>query len=79
MAVQNGGTKPWPKKSYDKFQNEPMTVRFIVKTKGKHFVDISKQSHYKQEQEVVTPTKTRFRLKNMNYRGSWWDIELDEI
>lgn len=75
------GSMPKLKSGYDKFQNEPMRVRFQVETNGKNFVDISNRSHYKEEQEVVAKASAvRFTYMGAEYRnnGGFWVIKLKE-
>ena len=75
------GQMPKPKSGYDKFQNEPMRIRFQVETTGKNFVDISSKSHYQVEKEVVAKaSKAKFTYMGAEYRqnGGFWVIKLKE-
>lgn len=73
------GFKPKPKATYDKFENEPMRVKFVVQTSGKNFVDITKKSHYSSENEsVAKASSTRFVFAGARYVNDYWEVNLKE-
>ena len=80
-VLSYGGTTPKPKPEYDRFENEPITVKFEVETSGVNFVDIARLSHYPEEQEAVAKKNARFKYIGAEYKdiGSYWLIKLKEV
>lgn len=80
-VLSYGGSTPKPKAGYDRFENEPITVKFEVETAGVNFVDITKLSHYPEEQEAVAKKNARFKYMDAEYmeRGAYWLIKLKEV
>lgn len=80
-VLSYGGSTPKPKPEYDRFENEPMTVKFEVETSGVNFVDIAKLSHYPEEQEAVAKKNARFKYMGAEYKdvGAYWLIKLKEV
>ena len=75
-----GGSMPKKNPKYDRFENEPMHVKFRVDTSGKNFVDIASRSHYPEEQEAVARNSAKFSYMGEEFheRGQWWEIKLKE-
>lgn len=74
------GMKPKPKAEYDRFENEPMRVKFNIETQGVSFVDISSSSHYQEEKEAVAKSSSKFIFMGAVYHSSpsYWEIKLRE-